>query len=139
MSFELVLPFLTPIAHFLKDDDVSEIMVNGTGRVFIERCGIIEAHDDIHLTYANLETSVKNIARVLGDEISAQKPLLDAAYPTAPGSPPSYRPAQSAASLSPSENSKTSAGPSKSWSEPAHSQRLSAIASQPRSPITKIY
>src|ERR1700722_5670794 len=81
MSFELILPFLTPIAHFLKDDDVSEIMVNGTGRVFIERCGAIEAHDDIHLTNANLETSVKNIARVLGDEISPQKPLLDGRLP----------------------------------------------------------
>ena len=81
MSFELILPFLTPIAHFLKDDDVSEIMVNGTGRVFIERRGVIEAHDDIHLTNANLVTSVKNIARVLGDEISAQKPLLDGRLP----------------------------------------------------------
>jgi pilus assembly protein CpaF len=39
MSFELILPFLRPIAHLIQDPDVSEIMVNGTGRVFVERAG----------------------------------------------------------------------------------------------------
>ena len=33
MSFELILPFLRPIAHFLKDDDVSEIMVRDQNEV----------------------------------------------------------------------------------------------------------
>jgi pilus assembly protein CpaF len=81
MSFELIHPFIRPIWPFIEDPDVSEIMVNGSGRVFVERLGQIEAHDDIHLTNANLETSVKNIARLLGDEISHQKPLLDGRLP----------------------------------------------------------
>src|ERR1700719_4006610 len=102
MSFELILPFLTPIAHFLKDDDVSEIMVNGTGRVFIERCGIIEAHDDIHLTNANLETSVKTSPASSVTKSPPRNPFSTAACPTVPASPPSYRPAPSVASPSPS-------------------------------------
>ena len=39
MSFEIILPFLRPIATFLQDPDVSEIMVNPGGRVFLEREG----------------------------------------------------------------------------------------------------
>ena len=37
MSFELILPFLRPIEHLIRDDEVSEIMVNGSSRVFTER------------------------------------------------------------------------------------------------------
>jgi Flp pilus assembly CpaF family ATPase len=33
MSFDIILPFLRPIAHLIQDPDVSEIMVNGDGRV----------------------------------------------------------------------------------------------------------
>ena len=39
MSFDVILPFLRPIAHLIHDPDVSEIMVNGSRRVFVERAG----------------------------------------------------------------------------------------------------
>ena len=39
MSFDVILPFLRPIAHLIEDPDVSEIMVNGSRRVFVERDG----------------------------------------------------------------------------------------------------
>ena len=39
MSFDVILPFLRPIAHLIQDPDVSEIMVNGSRRVFVERQG----------------------------------------------------------------------------------------------------
>ncbi len=28
MSFDLILPFLRPIEHLIRDDEISEIMVN---------------------------------------------------------------------------------------------------------------
>ena len=31
MSFEVILPFLRPIAHLIEDPTVTEIMVNGSG------------------------------------------------------------------------------------------------------------
>ena len=46
MSFDLILPFLRPIAHLIQDPDVSEIMVNGSQRVFIEREGVLHAVED---------------------------------------------------------------------------------------------
>ena len=39
MAFELVLPFLRPIAHLITDPDVSEVMVNGLTGVLKLRCG----------------------------------------------------------------------------------------------------
>ena len=39
MGFELILPFLRPIEHLILDEEISEIMVNGSGRIFIERRG----------------------------------------------------------------------------------------------------
>ena len=43
MSFEIILPFLRPIAGFLQDASVSEIMVNPGGQVFVERQGRVQA------------------------------------------------------------------------------------------------
>ena len=41
-GFETILPFLKPIEHLILDDSISEIMVNGADRVFIERAGFLE-------------------------------------------------------------------------------------------------
>jgi pilus assembly protein CpaF len=81
MSFELVLPFLRPIAHLITDDDVSEVMVNGSRGVFVERRGIVEAVPGVTLDERNLRVAVKNIARAVGDDISDEQPVLDARLP----------------------------------------------------------
>jgi Flp pilus assembly CpaF family ATPase len=41
-GFETILPFLKPIEHLILDDSISEVMVNGPDRVFIERAGYVE-------------------------------------------------------------------------------------------------
>ncbi len=80
-GWDLILPFLQPIKHLILDDEISEIMVNPTGRVFIERHGLLVPQDDIHLTQSTLEAAVKSIARQLGDDVSEEKPILDARLP----------------------------------------------------------
>ena len=35
-GFEMILPFLKPIEHLILDETISEVMVNGPDRVFIE-------------------------------------------------------------------------------------------------------
>lgn len=40
MSFDVILPFLQPIAHLMTDPDVTEIMVNAGGAVFVEAQGV---------------------------------------------------------------------------------------------------
>jgi pilus assembly protein CpaF len=81
MSFEIILPFLRPIAHLIEDPTVTEIMVNGSGRVFIERDGRLELAAGVTVRERNLRVAVRNLARVLGDDISEEQPLLDARLP----------------------------------------------------------
>jgi pilus assembly protein CpaF len=81
MGFELILPFLRPIEHLILDERISEIMVNGSGRVFIEREGDLAEVADAYLTEKNLQVAVRNIARALGDEINEVQPLLDSRLP----------------------------------------------------------
>jgi pilus assembly protein CpaF len=81
MSFEVILPFLRPIAHLIQDPDVTEIMVNGSRRVFVERDGLMREVVDVSLDERNLRVAVKNIARALGDDVSDEQPILDARLP----------------------------------------------------------
>jgi len=80
-GFELILPFLRPIQHLILDPDISEIMVNGPERIFIEKAGYLQAVPGIRLTPESLIVAVKNIARRLGDDISEAKPILDSRLP----------------------------------------------------------
>jgi pilus assembly protein CpaF len=85
VSFDLILPFLEPIAGLIESDGVSEIMVNATAdqhsRVFVERYGCVDAVSDVGLDPDSLLVAVKNIARTLGEEITEERPLLDARLP----------------------------------------------------------
>jgi pilus assembly protein CpaF len=80
-GFETILPFLKPIEHLILDDTISEVMINGPDRVFIERKGFIERASGITLGERALTVAVKNIARRLGDDISESKPILDSRLP----------------------------------------------------------
>jgi pilus assembly protein CpaF len=81
LGFETILPFLRPIEHLIMDDTISEIMVNGADRIFIERAGVLQEVLDLKLSEKSLMVAVKNIARRLGDDISEQKPILDSRLP----------------------------------------------------------
>jgi len=81
MSFDVILPFLRPIAHLIQDASVGEIMVNGSRKVFVERQGVLEEMAGIQLDERNLKVAVKNIARALGDDVSEESPILDARLP----------------------------------------------------------
>jgi len=81
MSWEVIKPFLRPIQPLLDDQDVTDILVNGATNVFIERQGRLEEVPTTGLTEKSLQVAVRNIARALGDEISPEKPLLDARLP----------------------------------------------------------
>ena len=81
IGFETILPFVRPIEHLIRDDSISEIMVNGSTRVFIERACVLQKVPDLVLSEKSLMVAVKNIARRLGDDISEQKPILDSRLP----------------------------------------------------------
>jgi pilus assembly protein CpaF len=60
MTFDVILPFLRPIAHLLQDPDIAEVMVNASRRVFIERQGSIDEVLGNVLDERNLKVAVKN-------------------------------------------------------------------------------
>src|SRR5271166_4963279 len=80
-GFEMILPFLKPIEHLILDDTISEVMVNGSSHVFIEKDGFIQEIRGLALGEKSLMIAVKNIARRLGDDISEAKPILDSRLP----------------------------------------------------------
>ena len=81
MSWDVIIPFLRPIEPFLRDPAVSDILVNGPGSVFIEREGRMQPCPEVLISEKSLQVAVRNIARVLGDDIGPEKPLLDARLP----------------------------------------------------------
>ena len=80
-GFEMILPFLKPIEHLILDDSISEVMVNGPDRVFIEKAGFLQQVQGVSLGEKSLMVAVKNIARRLGNDISESKPILDSRLP----------------------------------------------------------
>ena len=80
-GFEMILPFLKPIEHLILDDSISEVMVNGPDRVFIEKQGFVQPVPGVSIGEKSLMVAVKNIARRLGDDISESKPILDSRLP----------------------------------------------------------
>ena len=80
-GFELILPFLRPIQNLILDPEISEIMVNGSEHMFIEKQGHMQPVHDVTISQKSLEVAVRNIARRLGDDISEEKPILDSRLP----------------------------------------------------------
>ena len=78
MSLELILPFLQPIADLILDPSISEVMVNGSGRIFFERDGALHPAPDRTIPEHHLRIAVQNAARVLGEDVSDERPILDA-------------------------------------------------------------
>src|SRR5207247_116628 len=54
---------------------------NGCGRVFVERDGHLEFAEGVTVSEHNLRVAVRNLARVLGDDVSEERPLLDSRLP----------------------------------------------------------
>lgn len=80
-GFEMILPYLRPIEHLIGNEEVSEIMVNCDGQVFAEKVGLIGIVPNVLISERQRQAAVRNIARILGDDISEEKPLLDSRLP----------------------------------------------------------
>ena len=83
MSFELILPFFPEeLRALLLDPSISDLMINGTSGVYADRGGSIEK---IALTtpYSNerLQAAIERIARILGQDLTSQNPVLNTRLP----------------------------------------------------------
>jgi pilus assembly protein CpaF len=65
----------------LRDPEVSEVMVNGHDKVYIERAGRIELTAARFPTEADVQAAANNIAQFVGQTLSFERPLLDGRLP----------------------------------------------------------
>lgn len=67
-----------PIEGFLKDPEVTEIMVNGPGQIYVERNGNLELTDINFKNEAQILHLIEKIISPLGRRVSESEPFVDA-------------------------------------------------------------
>jgi pilus assembly protein CpaF len=83
MSYHLILPFFPDeLRELLLDPCISDLMINGTTGVFADRNGVVQ-HIPLASPYTNdgLQAAIERIARILGQDLSLQNPILNTRLP----------------------------------------------------------
>jgi len=83
MSFELILPFFPDeLRALLLDPSISDLMINGTTGVFADKGGVVE-HIPLSTPYTNdrLQAAIERVARILGQDLTHQNPILNTRMP----------------------------------------------------------
>jgi pilus assembly protein CpaF len=70
-----------PIEPLLKDDSVTEVMVNGPDRIYIERHGKIERTEATFVDDAHVMRIIDKIVSQVGRRIDESSPMVDARLP----------------------------------------------------------
>ena len=70
-----------PLEPFLRDDSVTEVMVNGGERIYIERAGKIELTDSTFVDDAHLLRIIDKIVSQVGRRVDEASPMVDARLP----------------------------------------------------------
>ena len=73
--------FLAPLAPFLARDDVTDVLINRPGELWLETGGATERHDAPDLTDAALWRLARQVAAAADQGISREHPLLAATLP----------------------------------------------------------
>jgi pilus assembly protein CpaF len=83
MSYHLILPFFPEeLRELLLDPSISDLMVNGTTGVFVDRGGVVQ-HIPLTTPYTKdrLQAAIERIARLLGQDLTTQNPILNTRLP----------------------------------------------------------
>jgi pilus assembly protein CpaF len=82
MEFSTLLQFFAPaLRALILADDISDVMINENGSVFVERAGMLDCADGVTIEPATLVIGIQNVARLLGGDIDATRPILDTRLP----------------------------------------------------------
>ena len=83
MSYELILPFFPEeIRALLLDPDISDLMINGTTGVYADKRGVSEFVPLEHpYTNERLTAAIERVARLLGQDLTSQNPILNTRLP----------------------------------------------------------
>ena len=78
---QTVLQFFAPIATFLDDPTVSEVMINGPDQIYIERRGVLELTSARFATREALLAALRNLSQYVGKYVSEDHPILEGRFP----------------------------------------------------------
>ena len=70
-----------PLEPFLRDDSITELMVNGAARIYVERDGRIEGTSTAFLDDKHLLRIIDKIVSLVGRRIDESSPMVDARLP----------------------------------------------------------
>ena len=74
-------PALRPIRDLLLDPDISEIMINGVGRLFVERAGKMEPLRAVFQSQAQLDAAIESLLGMTGRAVTQLTPFVDFRLP----------------------------------------------------------
>jgi pilus assembly protein CpaF len=83
VSYQLILPFFPEeLRALLLDPSISDLMINGTSGVYADRDGVMQ-HIPLTTPYTNdrLQAAIERVARILGQDLTAQNPILNTRLP----------------------------------------------------------
>lgn len=73
--------FLKPIIEYLDDPGVSEVMINGSKQIYVEKKGKLHKTENTFDSEEHLMAAIRNIAQFIGRRIDENSPTLDARLP----------------------------------------------------------
>lgn len=76
-----LLSFFDPIRRYLDDPSVTEVMINGPGKIYIERKGKLVKVDEVFPNVKSLYAALRNTAQYVGKHVDEERPLLEGRLP----------------------------------------------------------
>lgn len=70
-----------PLEPYLRDTDITEVMVNGPDRIYVERGGRLYQVDGAFVDEAHLRRTIDKIVARLGRRVDESSPMVDARLP----------------------------------------------------------
>ena len=82
MNYETLLQFF-PLAvrELILAKDISDVMINESGQVSIDRVGVVERVEGVQMDPGAVVMAIQNVARLLGNDIDEERPILDTRLP----------------------------------------------------------
>ncbi len=78
---QTLLTFLKPIASYLDDPRISEILINGPSTIFVERQGKLIRTDARFSSHEKLVSALTNLAQYAGRPLDPEHPILEGRLP----------------------------------------------------------
>lgn len=76
-----LLSFFDPVRRYLDDPSVTEIMINGPGKIYIERKGKLIKVEETFPNVKSLYAALRNTAQYVGKHVDEERPLLEGRLP----------------------------------------------------------